>query len=208
MMPARPHDARSTARRLALFAAAAMLALAGCGSAPAARYHTLMPPASASVGAVTPTIGWSIADVSVPAQVDQPQWVVRLPDDSMRLLEQERWVAPLADEVRGAFGEALARRLGAPGLLKPPSGKTWRLRIDVQRFDSAPSQHAVLVVDWSASSGGGAPELRCRDGVNQPVPAELPALAAAHRQAIAQVGERIAVALAALDAGTAVRCPA
>lgn len=207
MMRAQPHDTRPAVVRPLCCAAAAVLAvLAGCGSAPAVRYHTLFPAAATGAARVSPTIAWNVAGVSVPAQVDQPQWVVRLPDDSMRLLEQERWVAPLADEMQGAFGEAIARRLGGPGLTRPASGKRWRVRIDVHRFDSAPSQHAALVVDWSASSGGNAPELRCRDAVRQPVTADLMTLAAAHRQAVAQIGERIAAALQSLDAGAAVRC--
>lgn len=186
------------------------LVLAACGSAPPTRYHTLMPAAGSSASAASnPTISWTIAGVSVPAQVDQPQWVVRLSDDSMRLLEQERWVAPLADEMQGAFGDALARRLGAPGLTKPVSGKTWRVRVDVQRFDSAPAQHAAIVTDWSiaSSASGGTPELRCRDAVRQTVSAGVPALAEAHRQAIVQIADRIAAALIAVDGGNAARCP-
>ncbi len=191
------------------FAVAAIaLVLAACGSAPVPRYHTLLRPA-ANAATAAPTISWTIAGVSVPAQVDQPQWVVRLPDDSLRLLEQERWVAPLADEMQAAFGDALARRLGAPGLTKPASGKSWRVRIDVQRLDSAPSQLAALVVDWSiASAGGTAPELRCRDAVRQPVAAGIPALAAAHREAVVQIAQRLGAALQSLDGGAATGCPA
>lgn len=157
-----------------------------------------------------PTISWTIAGVTVPAQVDQPQWVVRLPDESLRLLEQERWVAPLADEIQAAFGDALARRLGAPGLAKPASGKNWRVRIDVQRLDSAPSLLAALVVDWSiAPAGGAAPELRCRDTVRQTVSAGIPALAAAHRDAVVQIAQRLGTALQSLDGGAATTgCPA
>ncbi len=202
------HRPTSMPARRILALAGLALALAACSSTPPPRYHTLLQPAS-SAAALTPTISWIIAGVSVPAQVDQPQWVVRLPDESLRLLEQERWVAPLADEMQGAFGDALARRLGAPGLPKPASGKSWRVRIDVQRLDSAPAQLAALVVDWSiASAGGTAAELRCRDAVRQPVGAGIPALAAAHRDAVVQIAQRIGAAVQALDGGTAAaRCP-
>ena len=201
-------------------------ALAACGSAPTTRYHTLMPAAGllAPVPA-NPTVGWTLATVSVPAQVDQPQWLVRLSDDSMRLLEHERWVAPLADELQGAFGEALARRLGAPGLTPTTSGKRWRVRIEVQRFDSAPAQHVAIVVDWTltatmaapvaaglpaslpTSMSGGPLEWRCRDAMRQAVAGGVPALAEAHRQAVVQIADRIAAALQAVDSGQPARCP-
>ncbi len=169
-----------------------------------------MPAAGLSAPVPTnPTLSWTLAAVSVPAQVDQPQWLVRLSDDSMRLLEQERWVAPLADELQGAFGEALARRLGPPGLTPTASGKRWRVRIEVQRFDSAPAQHAAIVVDWTltASTSGGPLEWRCRDAVRQAVAGGVPALAEAHRQATLQIAERIATALQAVDGGQPARCP-
>ena len=202
------HRRTSVPARRVLPSAALALVLSACSSTPPPRYHSLLQPAS-SAAAVAPTISWTIAGVSVPAQVDQPQWVVRLPDESLRLLEQERWVAPLADEVQAAFGDALARRLGAPGLPKPASGKSWRVRIDVQRLDSAPSQLAALVVDWSiAPAGGAAPELRCRDAVRQTVGTGIPALAAAHREAVVQIAQRLGAALRSLDAGTAALCPA
>jgi len=178
--------------------------LGACGSAPIVRYHSLLPAAS-STPAPAATVGWAMGPVTIPAQLDQPQWLVRLPDDSMRLLEQERWAGPLADELQAAIGDALARGLGAPGLPRPASGKTWRVRLDVQRLELAPARHAVLVVDWSASSGG-TPELRCRDVQQRSVVAGPDALAAAQRAAVAQLGERIAAALAALDRGTSA-CP-
>lgn len=208
-----PQHSRSLPALQRLCLAAAAVALAACGSAPPVRYHTLMPASTSGPGPAAGAasgVSWTVAGVSVPAQVDQPQWVVRLPDDSMRLLEQERWVAPLADELQGAFGDAIARRLGAPGHTKPASGKTWRVRIEVQRFDSAPAQHAAIAIDWTIASNAasGTPELRCRDAVRQAVPAGIPALAAAHRQAIVQIAERIAAALIALDGGNSARCPA
>lgn len=194
-------------RHAAPLAAAVALAaaLAACGSAPVVRYHSLLP-ATASTPAPAATLAWAMGPVTVPAQLDQPQWLVRLPDDSMRLLEQERWAGPLGDELQAGLADAIARRLGAPGLAKPATGKTWRVRVDVQRLELAPSRHAALVADWSLSSGA-APELRCREVQQRNVGAGLDALAAAQRAAVAQLGERIAAALEALERGSA-GCPA
>ena len=90
--------------------------------------------------------------IRVPAQVDQPQWVVRLADDTVAVLEQERWASSLRDELREALLEELivghgmvdARTVPAPQ--SPP----WRIAIDVRRFDSLPgarSAHRGIVDD-------------------------------------------------------------
>ena len=65
-----------------------------------------------------------VLPVSVPPQVDQPQWLVRAPDDSLQMLEQERWAAPLRDEIRSAVAERLIARWGAVDLrsLAQPAG--------------------------------------------------------------------------------------
>ncbi len=49
----------------------------------------------------------------MPAQVDQPQWLVQLGDDSLAVLEQERWASPLRDEFRQALLEELIVGQGA-----------------------------------------------------------------------------------------------
>lgn len=188
---------------LAAGVAAVAAVLAACGSTPVVRYHSLLPTTTAP--APTAALAWAMGPVTIPAQLDQPQWLVRLADDSMRLLEQERWAGPLADELQAGLADAIARRVGAPGLAKPASGKTWRVRVDVQRLELAPARHAALVADWSLSSGA-APELRCREVQQRSVGAGFDALAAAQRAALTQLGERIAAGLEALERGNA-SCP-
>lgn len=195
-----PAPLRGAITAAGTIAAALLVACA----APVVRYHSLLP-ATASAPAAAGSVAWAMGPVTVPAQLDQPQWLVRLSDDSMRLLEQERWAGPLADELQAGLADAMARRLGTPGLAKPASGKTWRVRVDVQRLELAPARHAALVADWSVGSGA-APELRCREVQQRSVGAGLDTLAAAQRAAVAQLGERIAAAIEALDRGNAV-CP-
>jgi uncharacterized lipoprotein YmbA len=61
------------ASRTPLAFALASLVLAACGSSPTTRFHTLMPPAAQSTAAPARALSWDLADVVVPAQVDQPQ---------------------------------------------------------------------------------------------------------------------------------------
>ncbi|MBV9890882.1 MAG: membrane integrity-associated transporter subunit PqiC, partial [Rhizobacter sp.] len=94
----------------------AAFALVACGTPPVTHFYSLMPgevvqraagsrPAAGAVIALEP--------VRMPVQVDQPQWVVRLPDDSASVLEQERWTGALRDEFQAALLEELIAGHGA-----------------------------------------------------------------------------------------------
>ncbi|MEQ1806179.1 MAG: PqiC family protein [Burkholderiaceae bacterium] len=185
-----------------------LLLLAACSTQAPPRFHSLMPPtAGVRPAAAAALPAWQLLPVSVPPQVDQPQFVVRLADDTLALLEQERWIAPLADEVRAALSEHMAVTLGTPGATPAAGRKDWRIAVDVQRFDSTPGR-STMVAAWSVQSGSAAPVLRCRSVLEQSVGAGIPALAGGHRQAVQRLGAALASALAALDAGRSVECPA
>jgi uncharacterized lipoprotein YmbA len=191
-------------RRCAALASA--LLLAGCGSAPPTHFHTLMAPAdNAAVPAAH--IAWQLLPVGLPAQVDQPQMVVRDADGSVALLEHERWIAPLADEYRNALAERLTQLLG-PALGRPASEdrKLWRFRVDVQRFDSLPGQRVREDIDWAVAAGG-RDALVCRSSLEGAAGGGYAQLAAAHRALLARLAEAIAAALSALDAGRDPGCP-
>jgi AcrR family transcriptional regulator len=106
-------------RRGAAIGIAVLALLAGCGSAQPPRYHTLMPaPAStARTPAPAGSLAWEVLPVAVPAGVDQPQWVVRTVDGSLAVLEQERWIAPLGEEIRAAVADRLTQDIGTPAVV-------------------------------------------------------------------------------------------
>ncbi len=131
------------------------LLLAACSSVPPTRFHTLMPPLDAR--ATAPAVNrapWQLQHVNVPAQVDRPQFVLRSADGSLAVLEQERWIAPLADELGGALTDTLARRLGPAS-----TSDAWQIAVDVQRFESVPGRLARLEAAWSVRRG--AARRRC-----------------------------------------------
>ncbi len=113
--------------RFALLTCAA-LALIACGTPPVTHFHSLMP-AEIGARATTPAASGIVVvlePIRVPAQVDQPQWLVQLPQGSAALLEQERWASPLRDEFRQALLEELIVGQGVvdartqPGVVAPP----------------------------------------------------------------------------------------
>ncbi|CAN7216897.1 PqiC family protein [Rhizobacter sp. LjRoot28] len=182
-----------TALARALATGAACL-MAACSSTQPARFHSLaaLPaaaPAASSPAAATPWVV-DLGPVTVPAGVDQPQWVVRLPDGSLRVLEQERWVAPLRDELRGALLEALRQRTGAIDARTVPAPATSpvRVRLDVQRFETLAGQGAWLEAGWSMAPAGFACRVTLRESAGT---GDALALADAHRRAVMALAERI-----------------
>lgn len=188
----------------------ACAALAGCSSTPAPRFHSLLSAQAAPAEAVSSVpMPLDLAPVSVPAAVDQQQWVVRLPDDSLRILEQEQWVAPLRDELRGAIFERLARRYGAVDVRTVPASEPVRLKVDVQRFESIATREVWVEAVWTAKAttpNAGA-ALSCRSSIREPLQGDLPAITAAHRRAVQRLADEIGARLLALYNGAGVRCP-
>lgn len=186
--------------RRPLPAALAALALAACASAPPVHFHSLLPPPAAAAPAVAlpATPAWELLPVAVPPQVDQAGWVVRQADGSVALLENERWIGPLGDEIRAAVAERL-RAAALPGQRGP-----WRVALDVSRFETAPGRQARIDAEWTVSNGAPVPaKQRCRGAFEQPAAASYAAVAAAHRAAVARLGDAIAATLRALDGGAA-----
>ena len=150
--------------------------------------------------------------MAVPAAVDQPQWLVHLPDGTLALLDNERWASPLRDELRAALRETLARRwavLDAAGPAAAPA--TWRLHLELLRFDSQPAREVRLEALWTLSplpSYTPARITACRVVLRQPVGAGTVALASGHRQTVARLADRIGRQLRALGRGEVPPCEA
>ena len=193
--------------------AGATLLLAACASTQAPRLHSLQEAAGATAAAApAPALFVDLGPVGVPAAVDQPQWLVRTPDDTLRLLEQERWVAPLRDELRAALADGLARRWNAADLRLAPApagAPAWRLRVDVLRFDTVAGTGTRLEAAWSATAASApAPALACRTRLREAAAGDAVALAAAHRRAVARLADQIGQPLTELAAGRPASCPA
>ena len=198
-------------RRACVASACAVLgmALAACTTAPPTRLHTLMPAQPTMRGAGTPTTPVAIVlePIRIPAQVDQPQWLVRLPDDSLALLEQERWASPLQDELRQALLEALGARHAILEAL-PGASSPWRVRLELSRFDSAPGHGARIEGSWLLSGDLRRPAQRCEWRFAEAASGGVPALAQAHRRAVMRLADALGESLQKLGRGEAASCPA
>ncbi|GAB2559532.1 PqiC family protein [Rhodanobacter koreensis] len=192
------------------------LALTACASAPLHYYTLVAPagePADGAATSGTPSLPFELLPVGVPSQVDQPQLVVREGGQAVAMLNSERWIAPLGDEVRSALSGDLARELhsqdvsGLPGNDKP----LLRIKLDLHRFDSLPGSYALIEGSWSIrvlhdAHGGGV--LACTSRISEAVGPGYAALVQGHQRAIGQLAAQIATAARSLGDGQTVACPA
>ena len=186
--------------------------LAACASAPM-HYYTLIPaPDSAPGNAATSSASFQfeLLPVGIPAQDDVPQLVVRQGGQAVGLLNSERWIAPLTDEVRGALSVDLSRRLNAQDISSglPVDGKpVLRIKVDLRRFDSFPGSYALIDATWTVRPLKGEAVLTCSSRINENVGQGYEGLVAGHQQALGELAEQIASVVPALAAGTVPACP-
>jgi uncharacterized lipoprotein YmbA len=195
-----------------LLGAGALLALTACASAPI-HYYTLVAPADDQSAATAPaSLPFELLPVSVPAQVDQPQLVVREGGQGVALLQGQRWIAPLADEVRGALSADLARDLNSRDIsaLAGNDKPSFRIKLDLHRFDSQLGRYAMIGGAWSVRLLHSAhpASISCTSRVSEPVGATYPALVQGYQRAINQLATQIAAAARSLGNGQAPVCPA
>ena len=206
-------DATGVARAAAVtpafaMAFAAALTLTACASPAPVRFHTLVAPAVPSAAGTGPAAGAQpapflidVLPVGIPAQLDQPQLIVRQGDSDILMPESERWAAPLADEFREALSAELSRRLvtrDVAGLARPPGHPVIRIKVQVRRFDAWLGQRVELDADWSLepTSDAATPvrsaRLVCGGRFGMPSPGGYPELVRARQQLIARLAARIA----------------
>jgi len=182
----------------------ALLALAGCSSTPPTHFHTLLAPPERGGNAVrampAPRVRIDVMPISVPVQVDLPQMVVRLADDSVMVLEHERWIAPLGDEIRQAIALRVGQVIADVTPASPAGEGPWRIAIDVQRFDAMLHRAAGAQLQWSLQGPAGT-ALRCQASYEQPVGVGVEALAAGYRTLFERLGDAIGGAVKAAATG-------
>jgi uncharacterized lipoprotein YmbA len=196
-----------------LLGAGALLALTACASTPV-HYYTLVAPADSAAAPISgpASLPFELLPVSVPAQVDQPQLVVRQGGQGVALLEGQRWIAPLANEIRDALSADLARALDSRDIsgLAGNNGPSVRIKLDLRRFDSQLGRYAMIEGAWSVRLMHGIrpASVSCTSRVSESVGVSYPGLVQGHQRAISQLAAQIAGAARVLEQGQTPTCPA
>jgi len=177
---------------------------AACGPSATAHFYTLSSTAAAAGG---PAASYAVAvgPVTIPGYVDRPQFVVQAGPNRVELQEFERWATPLDEGIARVVAGDLATLLGTTEVatLPLPTGfvPAYQASLDVQRFESTPSQGVLLEVVWVVRRlAGGEPRMG-RTVASESAGGEgFETLAAAHSRALARVSGDIAAAIRSLPA--------
>jgi hypothetical protein len=142
-----------------------------------------------------------VGPVTIPASVDQPEFVVQVAPNRVEVNEFNRWVSPLGDGIARTVAGDLVVLLGTQEVASAqPADFTpdYRVTIDVQRFESVQGQQATLEAVWTVRKSAGGEIRSGRTVARQQVQGPgFDALAAAHSQALAKMSGDIAAAIRA-----------
>ena len=189
------------ARRIALLIsmALALASATGCSTAPA-KFYSLASTATADGTPATPATVM-VGPVTIPASVDQPEFVVQVAANRVEVNEFNRWVAPLSDAIARTVASDLVVLLGTPQVASAELANfipDYRVTIDVQRFESVQGQAATIEAVWTVRKTVGGLIRSGRTVAREPVQGQgFDALAAAHSQALAKMSADIAAAIRA-----------
>jgi hypothetical protein len=170
----------------------------GCASAPS-QFYTLN---STVNNWAKPGANYSIVvgPVSIPAEVDRPQFTVQVAPNRVAVDEFNRWAAPLADNITRAVAGDLAALLGTPrvaGIATANFNPDYRVAIDIRKFESLPGKSVQVEAIWVIRKTAGSPVTGITQ-TTEPVSGDgFDALAAAHSRALAKVSADIAAAIRA-----------
>ncbi len=184
--------------------------LNGCQSAAPIRFYTLLPAATRdATPAQDPAFRIELGAVAIPSQVDTPKIVIRESAGRLAPVEGQRWIAPLADEVRASLSAALTRTLGVPDIGYASASETkglplYRVRVTLRRFESVLGSKALIDASWTVSSASDkGKSASCDSRVESDIADGFDALAEGHQRALAALAGRLARGLEALNAGKA-----
>ncbi len=171
----------------------------GCASAQS-RFYSLDSTATAT-SASAERAAVMVGPVSIPASVDQPQFVVQVAPTRVEVDEFNRWAAPLNDSIARAVAGDLAVLLGSPDVTTAGLANfnpSYWVTIDVQRFESLRGEAAIVDAVWVVRKTAGKQTRSGRTVARETVQGDgFEALAAAHSRALATVSGDIAGAIRA-----------
>lgn len=178
--------------------------ITGCASSPLPRFYMLSSTA-APVPLLQADYSISVGPVSMPAAVDRPQIVVRTGPNQVSINEFDRWASPLKNDVGRVVVENLAALLGAKQVTLFPqstaAGASYRVMIDVLRFDSELDKAATLDAFWTVISAKNGHSYRDRTTLTEVTQGDdYNALAAAHSRALGRLSAQIAGTIREIEA--------
>ena len=141
----------------------------------------------------------AVGPVTVPAEVDRPQFTVQIATNRVAVDEFNRWAAPLNENIARVIGGELSTLLGTQRVATGSFASfnpDYRVSLEIQKFESVPGKSVQIDAVWLVlrKSVGGV-SLSGRTIAVEPAAGDYDALAAAHSRALAKVSRDIAAAI-------------
>ncbi len=187
----------------------AVLLLAGCisRSAPTVNYYSLLTMeqlGDTEVLASLPEVKLGVGPISIPDSLKRSQIATRQQDNQYEFAEFHRWAGVLEKDITSVMGDNFGQLLGIEKIgffpwlrhFKP----TYRLTIDVIRFDGSLEDEAVLSARWAIADADGKDFLAGKKSdYRQPLAdTSYAALIKAESQLLAALSKEIAAEIVAL----------
>jgi uncharacterized protein len=198
-------------RHYLCFAVAWIVSLGiGCTSAPV-RYYTLTQLPEQGGPAAAATLPIDVRLIHTSPQLNRSELMIRSGPTEVMFLENEKWAAPVDDEINHALRVELQRRLSRTAVLARDVTKLM-LEIDVQHFDAELGRYALLEASWRAtlySTAGpatGARTASCAFRAEERINVGYAEIVAGYQREIAALADAIVAALTRSADGTYTPC--
>ncbi|MDF0604917.1 PqiC family protein [Neisseriaceae bacterium TC5R-5] len=125
--------------------------LSACASPPAT-FHQIEPQLTASASALTLGKRIMVGPVALPAGLERPQLLLETPGGELKLLEFQRWAAPLDKALAQTIATNLSRQLGLASIYAYPQpgmdGGDLRLLLDIRQLRLQQGRQVRLEAVW------------------------------------------------------------
>lgn len=180
--------------------------LTGCAS-PEPRYYTLAqgptasPAAARAPRSADQPIWIEVAPVHVPERLNRQNLLLVNGQGALKLMEQDRWSAPLPDELRDALSQQLRSSLGAADIYQQGLsgiGPVYSITTEVVRMDGELGKRASAEFCWTVRR---LPEGKVMADCTQaelPAPGGVEGVVVAYRKMVSNTAGDIATAIRTL----------
>ena len=159
-----------------------------------------------------PTRFIDVAPVIIPERLRRRQLVLRTDATQLRVLEEDRWSASLADELHDAISFGLQSQLNAADVSQTGlAGKapSYRISIEFNQLDAQQGGAVRANVSWLVKQVSGPNGRVCQARFDAPAGAQVADVIVAHQRIVGQVVDAVAASQRALESGgTAPYCSA
>ena len=187
--------------------------LAGCvdlgsGTTQTTRLYVLAPMTTAEAPVARRQDGdfaLGVGPLSLPSYLKRPQVVTRIADNEIVTASFANWAEPLDRSFQRVLTENLSILLGTHAVYPHPWRRTlsptYRLHLQVIRFDANPTGDAVLAARWEVLDGRGQPLTAKKKSVYRQAVAreDIAGVVTAMSLALADLSRELAAAIASLS---------